>query len=558
MQTRLFLYAAALLGVGFLTAAETPKTVEPNPELVYAERVLKDVNIRCDAPALLAFFKARSFTPAQLTACIDKLGDDRFEVRERGSAELVAAGRRAVPSLRLALKSRDREVAARARRCLEDIERVPEGALVSAAARLLAEKNPKEATDLLLGCLPGVEDEQAQEAVLQALERTALKDGSVAPTVRAAVHDKEAIRRIAAAFVLGRGNAESRRHAAPLLTDPDARVRFHAAVALVRAADKEAVPPLLALLTEAPVSLAWQTEDLLCQLAGDKMPAVSLGNGNAADRRTCQDAWKAWWKDNGEQLDLTKIKWDEPTQHLTLVAEVEIEATGRIWECGPDGKPRWEFKVSSPTPDARVLSGGRVLVAELGANRVTERDYRGNILWEYSVERPLSCQRLPNGNTFIATQQGELKEVTMVGQVVFSYRQPRGGSIYHAEKLSDGRIYYINRENTIYELDANGRVDKTISTNAVGSTSSWASAERLANGNYLVACYASNKVAELNHFGLVVWECEATKPGHALRLSNGNTLVACVEEGAITEYNRAGNAVWSVKAAGRPFYALRR
>lgn len=554
MRTRLFLYPAVLLVAGILIAAEAPKTVEPDAELVYAERVLKDANITCDGPALLAFFKARTLTPAkqqQLAAAIAKLGDDRFEVREQGSNDLVAAGRLALPVLRPALKSKDPEVVARAQRCIEDIERVPEATLVPSAARWLAEKNPDEATEVLLACLPWVEDEMNQEAVFQALARTALKNGSAVPAVSAAVKDTEALRRTAAAFVLSRGNAETRRLATPLLTDAEARVRFHAAAGLLRAADKDAVPPLLALLTDAPAPLAWQTEDLLCQLAGDKAPAVSVGSGKETERRKCQEAWKAWWKDNGDNIDLTKINLDEPSQRLTLIAE----SAGRIWECGPDGQARWEFSVGLQTLDARALPGGRVLVAEFAGNRVTERDHKGNVLWEHKIQQPVICQRLPNGNTFIAGYR-ELQEVTPAGKVVFSHTEQRG-LIYHAEKLRDGRVLYVTGNNTIIELDATGKVDKTITITA-GTTSGWASVERLPNGNYLVALYSNHKVMELDGNGKAVWQIDAQSPGHAMRLRNGNTLVASIEGCIITEYDRSGKSVWSVKAPGRPFHAWRR
>jgi hypothetical protein len=555
MRTRLFLYAAALFGVGILTAAEAPKTVEPDPELVYAERVLKDASIAGDAPALLAFFRARTLTPAkqqQLTAAIAKLGDDRFDVREQGSNDLVAAGPLALPLLRTALKSRDLEVAGRARRCIEDIENVPETTLVPAAARLLAEKRTDEATAVLLGCLPWVEDEMSQEAVFQALARTALKNGSADPAVLAAAKDKEAVRRMAAAFVLSRGDAETRRLATPLLTDTNAHVRFQAAAGLIRAADKEAIPPLLGLLTDAPVSLAWQTEDLLYQLAGDKVPAVSLDRGTEANRRECHEAWKTWWKDNDDKIDLKKINWNEPPSQLTLV----VELMGHIWECGRDGKPRWEINLSSMTPDARVLRGGRVLVAEYAPNRVTERDHQGNIVWEHSVRFPVTCQRLPNGNTFIASLTGELQEVTSNGKVVFSHQSADGKVIIHAEKLRDGRIVYITAKDMIYELDAAGKLVKSISTKAAGSTSNGGSVERVPNGNYLVAFYPTNKVAELDSNGMVVWQCDARKPSHATRLRNGNTLVT--SHGlVVTEFDRSGKSVWTVEAPG-PYHAWRR
>src|SRR5436305_579169 len=82
------------------------------------------------------------------------------------------------------------------------------------------------------------------------------------PALKAALSDKEAVRRAAAASVYSQGNEEQRRTVAPLLRDADASVRYHAASGLVRSGDRIAVPTLMTLLTDSPLSIAWQTEDL--------------------------------------------------------------------------------------------------------------------------------------------------------------------------------------------------------------------------------------------------------------------------------------------------------
>src|SRR5437879_3003928 len=118
MRTSFLLFPPLLLlAVGLLAADEPAKTMEPDPELGYAQRVLEDAKVAADGPALVAFFKARTLTPAaqeKLTNAVRKLGDDSFEVRERASADLVAAGRLAFAYLKPALMAPDPEVAMRA------------------------------------------------------------------------------------------------------------------------------------------------------------------------------------------------------------------------------------------------------------------------------------------------------------------------------------------------------------------------------------------------------------------------------------------------------------
>jgi hypothetical protein len=557
MRTLLSSSTALLLSLALFVRAEPDKPVtEPDLDLTYAEKTLKDANIPADGPGLTAFFKSRTLSPNdqnRLAAAVRKLGDETYEVREKGSTDLVAAGRLALAYLQPALKDPDLEIACRARRCIEEIKRGDESTLVTAAALMIAAKRPEGATEVLLGCLPWLDDEFLHEAVFQALTRTAFRDGKPDPALTSAARDKEPSRRAAAAFVLGRGDAMSRRAVTPLLADPDARVRFHAAAVLVRVNHPGAVQPLFALLTEAPPAVAWRAEDLLCRLAGGTAPLVSIGAGVDAERRKARDAWEAWWKDNGDKIDLTKVDLDEALQRTTVIAELE----GRVWEAGPDGTPRWEFKNASRPIDARFLPGGRVLIAEHGANRVTERDHKGTILWEQVLtSQPVICQRLPNGNTFIATYQA-LMEVQPDKTVVYTH-PTRNGMIYHAEKLRDGRFVYVTSGNTIIELDAEGKETRRISTTSAGTTTGWASVERLVNGNFLVALYSNNKVVELDGAGKVIWECKASNPGHATRLRNGNTLVANIEGRSVVEYDHGGKAVSSITAPGRPFHAWRR
>src|SRR5262249_18835755 len=109
------------------------------------ERTLREAGINTDGPGLLAFFRKNTTSDADmasLEALIKDLGADRFRVREKATARLIAIGERAVPLLRDAEKSRDPEVAYRARRCLEQINTGAAEALLATAARLVAVRKP--------------------------------------------------------------------------------------------------------------------------------------------------------------------------------------------------------------------------------------------------------------------------------------------------------------------------------------------------------------------------------------------------------------------------------
>jgi len=538
-------------------AAEAPRPGELEAEIAFNEKLLRDAGHAADGPGLLAFFRAKVLSEAdqeRLKKAVVDLGNDGFAIREKASRELLQAGRFSLPFLRPVVDDPDLERARRAEQCIEDIERMPVVAQVTAAAQLAAVRQPAGISDLMLACLPWIEDESAQGAIFSALAQTGLRDGRADPALIEAAKDREALRRAAAAHVLGRAGMEQRRQAVRLLTDSDVRVRFHAACALVRSGEKSAVPSLLAQLTEGPLSQAWQAEDLLCRLAGEQLPGVSPSTWDDVGRRKCRDAWETWWKEHSSRLDLTRVNLEETYLGLNVIAELDGQARGgRVWECGPDGKPRWEITNVNRPIDAHLLPGGRVLVAEHGNSRVSERDREGKVLWEHTLtSQPVSVQRLPSGNTFIVTYN-ELLEVTPASKVVFSVRRP--GMIYHGMKLRNGNMIYVNSNSQVVELDPSGREMHLV---PVGNTSGWASVEKLHNGHYLVALYSGRKVVEVDNSGKVIWEAAVEAPGHATQLRSGNILVASIEGRKIIEINRSGTVVWQQATQGRPFHVHRR
>jgi hypothetical protein len=140
--------------------------------------------------------------------------------------------------------------------------------------------------------------------------------------------DKTPAKRAAAALVVGRsGTAEQRKAVQRLLTDASLEVRIAAAQGLAAARDKSVAPALAVLLTEAPPPIAQQAEDLLQRMAGDKAPTVTWED---AKRQPCRDAWEAWWKSEGEKLDLAKADVDplnrNPAHEARQVANLFLDA----------------------------------------------------------------------------------------------------------------------------------------------------------------------------------------------------------------------------------------
>ncbi len=546
---------AVCLGLASGWAAELA-----DPEVTSAERTLKDAAVGKDGPALVAFFRERTLTVAdqdRLAQMIRHLGANDFFAREKASADLIKAGRAALPYLKSAVADPDLEISRRAQDCLDNIHLSRTSNLVLAATRMLVQCRPPESAEVLLGYLPFAEEEMVEDALLAALRQVAFRDGKPDPVFSAALADRMPLRRAAAAQILGgQTKAEDRQPVLRLLTDTDVRVRYEAAAALASAGERSAVPVLTALLTDAPLPLAWQVEDLLCRLLDEQSGLPGLGNGSSTERRRSRDSWEGWWQANGARADLTRLKQEEPYRGLTLVCEYDGGPSGgRVFEQTKDGKVRWEVTGLSGPNDAQILPGGRVLVAERNGGKVSERDHQGNILWQFNTSSPIACQRLPGGNTLVATFN-DLLEVTPDGKTVHSLQHPN--NFRHALRLRNGNILYVSSTGEIGELDPEWKPVRTITPAQWGKGAGyWASIEPLPGARFLVVYGGSNKVVELDGSGKVVWEFNQPSPVFATRLRNGNTLISCFEGRALVEVTRDGKEVSKQSLPGRPFTVRR-
>ncbi len=361
--------------------------------------------------------------------------------------------------------------------------------------------------------------------------------------------DREPVCRAAAAYASSRIVPNETSRLRPLLQGTNPQVRFEAAHALACVGDREAVPVLIGLLADTPTPLAWQAFELLLILAGDKPPATLLPDDPAA-RRTVRAAWLDWWRANGPRVDLTPLRIDEVRlQGVNVLVEIPAGSTGgKVWECRADGKERWSLTDCLFPIDVHVLPGGRLLIAEAGSQKVTERDRTGKVLWTYPVDSyPTTCQRLSNGNTFIATNKA-LLEVDPAGKTVSSFVNPTGGSIYGARRLPHGHTLFLSEGGKIVELNRTGQVVRTIDLGL--PERQWGGVEPLPNGRFLVHLMSENRVFEVDAAGRRSHEITILRPASAVRLPNGHTLVAsCLGRQAL-EFDAGGREVWQQKTPG--------
>jgi hypothetical protein len=530
--------------------------------VAHDEKTLHDAGIATDGPSLLQFFRSRTLSSQdqeRLTNLVQRQGDSSFITRELATRQLIRLGRTALPFLRARLTDHDLEIAKRCERCIEEIESGVDVSCSLAAARLVAGRKPEGAVPVLLDYLPFADDENLLEELLTTLITLGIRDGKEDPALVAALEDKLALKRSAAALVLGRSPIPDRRQQVrQLLRDTDPTVRLRAANGLLAGRDPEALPVLVALLGDAPKPLAAQAEELLYCVAGESAPAISsvVSAENDTERKKCHEAWTAWHKDNAAKMDLAAFDMDQRELGFTLVCVFDSpRGAGRLVEFGRDGKPRWEITNLSGPIDAQILPNKRVLVAEHNHCRVRELDFDGKELWSYTVahnrNNVVACQRLPNGNTFVATYSHYL-ELTPDKKELYQRPCPHG--MFHARKLKCGLIACASSNGVVYLYDSTGKEVRQLPT---GGMSGWITVDE-APGNRVVVP-SNGKIIEFDvASGKEVGSYPISGSFAASKLRNGNILVTNHNNRTISEHDRSGKRISSITVEGRPFWAKRR
>ncbi len=515
-----------------------------------------------DGKILIEELRSRTLSDADLDKAkglIKNLAAADAPARDKASTDLVALGPPVLPLLRQ-LNAPPASVQAQAAvKIVQLIEKDNPNPLPLTAPRLLVLHRADKALEALLAYLPFAENDTMSSQLTDLISAVGLKEGKPEPALLAALEDKIATRRAAAVVALGEATTDDTKTLLrKMYKDTDPEVHLRAAQALIGLQDKEAVAELINLLPDLPTELAWEAEDQLTRLAKDKAPNVPFGT-DAAGRTKYRDAWAAWWKENGEKVELVK---SDPRQRMlgyTLIIEGfdPVKRQGRVTELDASGKVRWQIEGLNFPNDAQVLNNDRVLIAEQNMNRVSERDLTGKVIWEkQGVGQPFAVHRDRTGNTFIGCRN-LLIVVDKAGKEVLNL-QRFNEYILAAAQLRDGQIAYMNNQGQYFRLDASGKELKScrVPFNPQFGIN-WA--EVLPNDHVLITTMANSKITEYDGDGKQVWEATIQASAGPTRLANGHTLVPTVNNTKVVELDRAGKVVAEMKdLTYRPIRVTRR
>ncbi|MFO0926733.1 MAG: HEAT repeat domain-containing protein [Gemmataceae bacterium] len=507
-----------------------------------------------EGTGLLDELRKRTLTEGDMSnaqGLIEKLGDDSFEERQKAEDQIKRLGTRIVPLLRHALKHADLEVRNRAQKCLAAIEMDKAAPLSPITARLIALRKPKGAVEAILAYLPSAEDEALVDELQTALNAVAFLDGKPHPALFKAVTDKAAVRRAAAGQALATGPlAEQMPVLRKLLDDPDATVRLKTALALAAAREPEAVPTLIALVRDMPAEGSAMAEDYLIKLARDNGPRELPDGEDHRGKRS--DAWAKWWAESKSRVVM--VDRFAPRVERSLGYTLLVQANNNMLvEWDKDKKVRWQMTNLLNPWDAQWLPGNRVLVAEYNGQRVTERNLKGDVLWQVAVPSwPMSAERLPNGHTFVVCRN-MLLQFDRGGRQVFKLERPH--DIMSGRRLPNGQIVVVTSNRQILRLDRSGKEVKSVTVPNVYYNQN----EILDNGNVLVPLGWNNALVEYNVDGKEVWRATVPQPMHATRTPVGTTLVSSQNwPYRIYELDKKGTQVADHQTNGAYVFRVRR
>jgi hypothetical protein len=215
-----------------------------------------------------------------------------------------------------------------------------------------------------------------------------------------------------------------------------------------------------------------------------------------------------------------------------------------------------------PAPVQRG-QGHQFACTDYSGNKVFLVNPDGKATWEYPARNCNDLWVLPNGNLLFNDGHG-VKEVTRDKEVVFQYDSK--SEIYACQRLENGNTFIAEcNAGRLIEVRPSGEIAKEIKLLPEGKDGGHAyirNARKLDNGHYLVAHYGPQKVIEYGAKGEIVREIPAPGGPHSVcRLDNGNTLIACgdkvKDQTRVIEVDPEGDVVWSVTSDELPGVSLK-
>ena len=295
--------------------------------------------------------------------------------------------------------------------------------------------------------------------------------------------------------------------------------------------------------------------------------------GTDEERKSASLRWKKWWEQNRNRW-VGKIP---KLAHSTLIADEipgrvngkDSDPPGRVIHLNAAGETLWETTKFLMPYDVAPQADGSYWV-----NLIRER-----AVWQIMPNEaggrkqevggyPCSLQLLDNGHLLVAGWDddvpGFVREYNQAGELVWQLEDLRWP--WKAERLKNGNTLIADAgTNRVFEVDSQGNevwaVDQLgPETPELFDALGPVYCQRLADGNTLVSIRGLSKIVELDPQGKVVWEVDKKlllNQYAAVRLWNGNTLICDAGHFRVIELDVDKNIVWEKGGLGYPAKAYR-
>jgi hypothetical protein len=468
-------------------------------------------------------------------ALVRDLGSEDPLTRHEAILRLSALRAPALDAIREAAGSPDPEVRRAAARLREEwLRRVRKDVLL-AALRTIADDGVRGIADEVLELAPLAAEMQLGPWVASALRATVVEEDLAALRLVAAAGSGEG--RYAAVRALGAAPGAGPDEVSAWVDAADGRLRLCAALALADRGDPRCLASLLALLDAADLHVRRDAADALRAACGGGGSGYDPFGGPEA-RRGSIEAWRKWI---GARPTDAALKHPLPvgSRHIgrTLIS---IYPQNRVIEVDGSGTRRFEVGGISGPWAIQGLPNGHRLVALHPRKEIVEYDAEGLEVARLQVPgHPQGFQRLENGNTLVAiAEQSRVVEMAPDGGIARDWAL--GGQPVDVRMLDSGNLLVclMRPAAAVVEVNRRGRTVWSLQGLTHAST-----AQRLENGNTLVAETGKQRVAEFDSTGRVVWETKGLQMLYsAERLPDGNTLVA--DQAGVREIAPDGKERW--------------
>ena len=501
------------------------------------DRLLLRNGIKPDVAGIRKYLHLLQPTAAQkreAESLVSRLGDAKYQVRERATQQLIALPHPPLALLKRASTGSDPEIRWRAKTVIKS-HASRSTPIMHAIMRVIRRRKLTGLTSEILLAMSQIDRPFGFDLAVAALRASSTK--KEVPLLTKSLKHKDPATRAAVIQVLpdvaGAGALTIVR---PFLntTEPDATVRIAAAVAFAKAGKRDSISPLIELLSADDVMVRTEAAVTLRALTNKQLRYAAYDTKE--NRAKAIARWKTWRDGPGRTASLIhplKLRIGSRSYlHGNLLLAYGYR--NKVAEFNAAGKEIWTYTANGAY-GAEKLPNGNVLIACYAQKEVLEVSPAKKVVWKMKVPASLNARPLPNGNILIACHTSkEVWEVNRDKKVVWKYKHT--GNCYDAHRLPNGNTMFSS-DNGVFEVTPAG---KTVWSNtAVGRCYGF---QPLPNGNILIAAYSKREVVEVTRRNAVVWKHTLSNPFDAQRLENGNTLITA--SSLFIEVTRKGTELW--------------